>query len=242
MKMINQRAQIGSGAAKVVSPGEDAPKVPRAFADPFAFLHKLASHFLLVVCVALLGASPGGLAAEGVPTFEEDVLPVFREKCCSCHNADKQAGGLDLTSYNRAMAGGSSGEVIAPGDAEGSYLWQLASHESEPKMPPQADRIPDSMLAVVTKWIAGGAIERKGGKAVAKKAAVSLALDPKARPSCRRGSRFRSSRMVGGRWRSPGWRHRPTARSPPWGLGGRCSSMTPGRWSFAACSPSRKVM
>jgi hypothetical protein len=118
--------------------------------------------------------------AEASPTFEEDVLPVFREKCCGCHNADKQAGGLDLTSYGRAMAGGSSGAVIAPGDADGSYLWQLASHAAEPRMPPEADRIPDAMLDVVKEWIAGGAIERKGAAPVAKKASISLALDPQA--------------------------------------------------------------
>jgi hypothetical protein len=118
--------------------------------------------------------------AEASPTFEEDVLPVFREKCCNCHNADKQAGGLDLTSYGRAMAGGSSGAVIAPGDADGSYLWQLASHAAEPRMPPEADRIPDAMLDVVKEWIAGGAIERKGAAPVAKKASISLALDPQA--------------------------------------------------------------
>lgn len=118
--------------------------------------------------------------AEAAPTFEEDVLPVFREKCCSCHNADKQAGGLDLTSYGRAMAGGSSGEVIAAGDPDGSYLWQLASHASEPRMPPDADRIPDAMLDTLKKWIAGGAIERTGAAPVAKKASISLAVDPKA--------------------------------------------------------------
>lgn len=117
--------------------------------------------------------------AEAAPTFEEDVLPIFREKCCSCHNADKQAGGLDLTSYGRAMAGGSSGEVIDAGDAKGSYLWQLASHAAEPRMPPEADRIPDAMLDVLEKWIAGGAVERKGGAPVAKKVSISLALDPK---------------------------------------------------------------
>jgi len=120
------------------------------------------------------------VSAEASPTFEEDVLPVFREKCCSCHNADKQAGGLDLTSYDRTMAGGSSGEVIEPGDAEGSYLWQLASHAAEPRMPPQADRISDAMLDVVKQWIAGGAVERKGAAPVAKKASISLALDPQA--------------------------------------------------------------
>lgn len=123
---------------------------------------------LAVTLYAVAGASP---------TFEEDVLPVFREKCCTCHNADKQAGGLDLTSYGRAMAGGSSGEVIAPGDAEGSYLWQLVSHAAEPRMPPQSDQISGAMLDVVKRWIAGGAIERKGGAPVAKNASISLALD-----------------------------------------------------------------
>ena len=120
----------------------DTPNASRAFADPFAFPPKFALRVLLFGFLPF-GFAASGFAVEQVPTFEEDVLPVFREKCCSCHNADKQSGGLDLTSYNRAMAGGYSGEVIAPGDAEGSYLWQLASHESEPKMPPQADRIPD---------------------------------------------------------------------------------------------------
>lgn len=117
-------------------------------------------------------------AADAPPTFEQHVLPILREKCCGCHNADKRQGGLDLTSYSQALAGGSSGEVITPGDAEGSYLWQLASHASEPKMPPQSDRIPDAMLEVITRWIASGAIERAGGKPIAKKAAVGLTLDP----------------------------------------------------------------
>ena len=176
--MANQRAHSGSGAAKVSSRGPRRPNARRAFADPLALPHDRGSQLFSFVGLLILGAA-SGFAAEESPTFEENVLPIFREKCCSCHNADKQSGGLDLTSYARAMAGGSSGEVIAPGDAEGSYLWQLASHASEPKMPPQADRIPDAMLAVISKWIAGGAVERKGGAPVAKKAAVSLALDPK---------------------------------------------------------------
>jgi hypothetical protein len=130
---------------------------------------------LPIALVALLPAV-AAVAADAPPTFEEHVLPVFREKCCGCHNADKKQGGLDLTSFSQALAGGSSGEVIAPGDAEGSYLWQLASHSSEPKMPPQADRIPSDMLETIRRWIDGGAIERVGGKPRAMKKSVSLAL------------------------------------------------------------------
>jgi dipeptidyl aminopeptidase/acylaminoacyl peptidase len=74
------------------------------------------------------------------------------------------------------MAGGSSGEVVAPGDPDGSYLLMLVTHASEPKMPPESDKLPEPMVAVISKWIAGGAIERNGSQPVARKRS-NLALD-----------------------------------------------------------------
>ena len=132
-----------------------------------------------VLAMLLLAAFSKARAAEAPPTFNDQVLPIFREKCCGCHNPDKKKGGLDLTSHGQTMAGGSSGEVIAAGDADGSYLWQLASHASEPKMPPESDKIPAEMLDVIKRWIAGGAIERAGGSPVARKT-TAIALDPAA--------------------------------------------------------------
>ena len=134
-----------------------------------------------LLALVLATAASGGdrlAAAEKPPTYEQDVLPIFKEKCCGCHNAGKRAGGLDLTSYQQMQAGGNSGDVLAAGDPDGSYLWQVASHESEPVMPPNADRIPDSMLAVLKKWIIGGLIERDGSKPMAAKPKTNLALDP----------------------------------------------------------------
>ena len=121
-------------------------------------------------------ASVAALAADAPPNFDEHVLPVFREKCCSCHNPDQKKGGLDLSSWGQTMAGGSSGEVVAPGDPSGSYLLMLVTHSSEPKMPPESDKIPEPMVAVITKWIAGGALERNGSQPVARKQ-NNLALD-----------------------------------------------------------------
>jgi hypothetical protein len=105
--------------------------------------------FLAAVLFVFLFFALTAMAEDKPPTYEDHVLPVFREKCCSCHNADRKAGGLDLTSYQQMMAGGNSGDVVAGGDADGSYLWQVVSHESEPTMPPDADRIPDAMLKVI---------------------------------------------------------------------------------------------
>ena len=111
----------------------------------------------------LAGTAGAGMAADPpAPTFERDVAPIFREKCCSCHNPDRKRGGLDLSGYAATLAGGSSGEVVAPGDADASYLWQLVSHASEPKMPPESDRISADALDIVRRWIAAGAPERDG--------------------------------------------------------------------------------
>jgi WD40 repeat protein len=133
----------------------------------------------------LLGsvASLPARAADMPPTFNDNVLPIFREKCCSCHNPDKKKGGLDLTSHGQAMAGGSSGEVIAAGDADSSHLWQLVSHASEPKMPPESDKLPADMLDTIRRWIVGGAIERSGDAPVARRTtAIALAADAAAVP------------------------------------------------------------
>jgi hypothetical protein len=122
-------------------------------------------------------------AADAPPTFEGDVLPILREKCCSCHNSDKKKGGLDLTSHGQAMAGGSSGEVIAAGDPDGSYLWQVVTHASEPKMPPESDRLSDATLDVIKRWIAAGAIDKAGGQPMARKtSAIALTAAGIAKP------------------------------------------------------------
>ncbi|MFM8706369.1 MAG: c-type cytochrome domain-containing protein [Planctomycetia bacterium] len=130
----------------------------------------------LLIAGAMAVAAAAARAADAPPTFNEQVLPIFREKCCGCHNPDKKKGGLDLTSHGQALAGGGSGEVISAGDADGSYLWQLVSHASEPKMPPESDKLPAEMLDVIRRWIAGGAIERAGGAPVARKT-TAIAVD-----------------------------------------------------------------
>ncbi|MEW4490269.1 c-type cytochrome domain-containing protein [Thalassoglobus sp. JC818] len=98
-------------------------------------------------------------------TFDDHVLPVFRARCGSCHNANDRRGGLVLDQYAGVMEGGSSGEVVDPGSAEFSYLWLLVNHEDSPKMPPNADKLPESELAVIRKWIDMGALENAGSKA-----------------------------------------------------------------------------
>ncbi len=131
------------------------------------------------VCLLLCLASVAGAEEKKPPkiTYDDDVKPVFQQKCFSCHNQDKKSGDLDLTSYSALMQGGASGEVIDPGDSAASYLYELVTHAAEPIMPPESPKIPDPMIETIRKWIDGGVLENSGSTAkAAKKKKYDLAL------------------------------------------------------------------
>ena len=135
----------------------------------------------LSALVLVLLAAP--LRAEDAPTWDTGISGLFREHCGGCHNPDRKRGGLDLTSHAALLAGGSSGESVAPGDAEGSYLFQLVTHASEPRMPPETDKLPDEAIDRIRRWIAAGATERGGGAPVRKKPVTALAAAAVTAPS-----------------------------------------------------------
>src|SRR5262249_11308846 len=84
-------------------------------------------------------------------------------------SVDKQESGLQLDSYAKAIAGGSSGEVVVAGDLSSSRLWHLVSHAEEPKMPPKQDKLAAAKLDLIKKWIEQGAPENAGSKVTIKK-------------------------------------------------------------------------
>ena len=144
----------------------------------------------LLVCAGIVLTATVALPEEKKEapkvTYDDHLKPLLRQKCFACHNPDKKSGDLNLTSYTTLMAGGGSGAVIEAGDASGSYLYMLVSHESEPFMPPESPKLPDDMLETIRKWIDGGALENAGSQAIAsKKPKLDLTLKtaPSERPA-----------------------------------------------------------
>ncbi|MBI3879706.1 MAG: hypothetical protein HY301_06540 [Verrucomicrobia bacterium] len=135
-------------------------------------------HTLFVVVLAL--ASVGALAAEKKAakktekmagsekiTFDDHVLPIFRDNCLKCHNPDKLKGDQDLTSYGGTIKGGGSGSGVVAGDPDGSLLVKVLTHAAEPYMPPNSPPMDPKLVATIRKWIEGGLLESSGSKAVA---------------------------------------------------------------------------
>ena len=90
-------------------------------------------------------------------TYERHVRPIFKTHCFQCHGEDEEPeGGLDLRLRRLIMAGGESGEVIAPGKASDSLLVQRMMAG---EMPPEEikTRPSDAEIEIVKNWIALGA-------------------------------------------------------------------------------------
>lgn len=119
----------------------------------------------LLLTAAALAFATTTASAQKV-TYDEHVLPLFKNQCLKCHNADKPKADLDLSTYGGTMKGGSSGLIVAGGDPDGSVLFKTVTHAAEPTMPPKS-KLADKEIDVIKKWIAGGLLENSGSKAIA---------------------------------------------------------------------------
>ncbi|HEV3144284.1 MAG TPA: c-type cytochrome domain-containing protein [Gemmataceae bacterium] len=128
-----------------------------------------------MVCFAMAASAADPPKANKI-TYQDHILPILREKCLSCHDGDKVKGGLDATTHRSLMEGGSSGVVVKPGDPDGSRLFQLISRTKEPFMPPMSDKLPQAYLDTIRQWIAQGALENSGSKAIAAKPKMDVGL------------------------------------------------------------------
>ena len=125
---------------------------------------------------SLLASSLAFAAEPKKVTYEDDVLPIFRDNCLKCHNPDKLKGDLDLSSFSSAIKGGGSGTTLNAGDPDSSQLFKSVTHTEDPAMPPKS-KLSDKEISTIRQWITGGLLQGVGSKALAaNKPAVDLTL------------------------------------------------------------------
>jgi WD40 repeat protein len=102
--------------------------------------------------------------------YEEDVKPIFARRCLTCHSASEMRSGLNLETYQGVLKGGGAGDVVKPGRASNSVLYQAIAHEGNgiPSMPLGQPKLPDAEITMIRDWIAMGLLENansqpKGG-------------------------------------------------------------------------------
>ncbi len=127
-------------------------------------------HVAPILLLGLLSA-PLLAGAEADRLYQQVVRPALKQQCLGCHGEGNVFGKLDLTSRDKALAGGSRGAAITPGDPDASLLLQAIEHRSEDfAMPPGGaeKKLPEETIAAVRDWIAGGAPFSEDGETAQK--------------------------------------------------------------------------
>ena len=74
---------------------------------------------LAAVSLGLMTAT--ALVAADKVTYQDHILPIFRNKCLKCHNADKMKAALALSNYDAAIMGSGNGPVPVTLEAVSAY-------------------------------------------------------------------------------------------------------------------------
>ncbi len=106
----------------------------------------------------------GSTFADNSPkSFAEDVMPIFRGRCISCHQPGGegfQASGLDLTTYEGLMKGTKFGRIVVPGQPFVSNLMVLLDWRASPeiRMPHGKKQLSTCDRGAISAWIQQGAL------------------------------------------------------------------------------------
>lgn len=88
--------------------------------------------------------------------FTDVVMPIFSEKCMSCHNLDKAKGSLVMNDAQSILKGGKTGKLFVAGKPEISLLLERVHMPLEDKkhMPPKnKPQLTTDETAILTLWI-----------------------------------------------------------------------------------------
>jgi mono/diheme cytochrome c family protein len=114
---------------------------------------------LLAGCIllsSLLIASANSAKPSAKAKLTDDAMRLLHNNCVSCHNAEKEKGGLQLTSREALLKGGDSGAVVVPGKPDKSLLVQALASDADPHMPPKK-QLSTNQMELMRRWVAAGA-------------------------------------------------------------------------------------
>jgi mono/diheme cytochrome c family protein len=116
-------------------------------------------------CFGIFSISPSQAAPID---FVRDVRPIFEAHCYDCHSGENRKSGLRLDVKSAGMKGGDNhGPDIKPGNpAESPLIHFLTTDNEDEIMPPKGGPLSGEEIAILTRWVAEGAVWPDGVDAV----------------------------------------------------------------------------
>ncbi len=111
-----------------------------------------------IACLALVSVAPSRAARSSTSqslTFEQDIRPIFKAHCFSCHGeGEKLKGGVDLRLRRFTLTISESGTIVVPKKPGESVLLQKVSSG---EMPKDGKKLTPEQIAKIERWIKQGA-------------------------------------------------------------------------------------
>src|SRR5665213_1855945 len=113
---------------------------------------------ILSFAFLLLFVGMPAFADEAPVSYYKQVRRIFVSNCNACHKPEKLKGDLDMTSVAMLLKGGKHAPDVIPGNSSKSSLIEKISGD-DPEMPKEGDPLTPPQIALITKWIAQGAVD-----------------------------------------------------------------------------------
>ncbi|MDR3621224.1 MAG: DUF1549 domain-containing protein [Paludisphaera borealis] len=100
-------------------------------------------------------------AAPAKVSYDKQVRPIFQAHCQGCHQPAKAGGDYVMTSFDRLIKGGESGEkaVLAGKPGESHLIDAITPHDGKSEMPRNQPPLNPTEIELIAKWIGQGAVD-----------------------------------------------------------------------------------
>jgi hypothetical protein len=115
-----------------------------------------SNRVMLAAILAVVSLQSPTLLAQNPDIFTAEIRPIMEGTCWNCHSAAVQSSGLDLSTREGALEGGTRGPAIVPGRAEESRLYRQLAGLEGPAMPLGVP-LTGAEIEAVRDWINDGA-------------------------------------------------------------------------------------
>jgi len=94
---------------------------------------------------------------KGLALFRAEIRDLLKQKCVACHGGDATEGKLNLVTQEGLLKGGERGPAAVIGRGDKSLIVRVITHQQEPRMPKDDDKLSPKSIQSIAEWIDFGA-------------------------------------------------------------------------------------
>ncbi len=104
-------------------------------------------------------AQPNAASSTIKVSYDKQIRPIFQARCQGCHQPAKAGGNFVMTTFERMVKGGESGEaaIVAGKPAESHLITLITPEAGKAEMPQNKPPLSSAEIELIVRWIAQGA-------------------------------------------------------------------------------------